>query len=92
MSSRELYKNETGKEPIYYNGINDNFTDEYLNWLEQRAVLTNPTISKEYFIIRKYNCCTTADTTDILGLTTDEEYAKSRQSVFCNYEKVKLIK
>lgn len=50
-----------------------------------------PVVSKRYFVIRRYNCGTSADTTDILGLTTDEEYAKSRQSVFCGYEEVKLI-
>jgi len=48
-------------------------------------------VSKRYFVIRKYNCGTSADKTDILGLTTDEEYAKSRQSVFCGYEEVKMI-
>jgi hypothetical protein len=48
-------------------------------------------VSKRYFIIRRYNCGTSADTTDIIGLTTDEEYAKSRQSVFCDYEEVKMI-
>jgi hypothetical protein len=48
-------------------------------------------VSKRYFIIRRYNCGTSADTTDIIGLTTDEEYAKSRQSVFCGYEEVKMI-
>ena len=46
----------------------------------------------KYFIIRRYNSGTYADTTDIIGLTTDEEFAKSVQSVFCGYEEVKLIK
>ena len=44
-----------------------------------------------YFVIRRYNCGTSDNTTDILGLTTDEEYAKNRQTVFCNYEEVKII-
>lgn len=57
----------------------------------QQEQLDIPVVSKRYFIIRRYNCGTSADTTDILGLTTDEEYAKSRQSVFCGYEEVKLI-
>jgi hypothetical protein len=57
----------------------------------QSEQLYIPVVSKRYFIIRRYNCGTSADTTDILGLTTDEEYAKSRQSVFCGYEEVKLI-
>jgi hypothetical protein len=48
-------------------------------------------VSKRYFVIRRYNCGTSADKTDILGLTTDEEYAKSIQSVFCGYEEVKMI-
>jgi len=47
--------------------------------------------NKRYFIIRRYNSGTTADKTDIIGLTTDEEYAKSVRSVFCNYEEVKMI-
>jgi len=48
-------------------------------------------VSERYFIIRKYNCCTTDDKTDIIGLTNDEEYAKSLRSVFCDYEEVKII-
>lgn len=48
-------------------------------------------LNKRYFIIRKVNAFTSADTTDLIGLTTDEDYAKSKQSVFCNYEEVKLI-
>lgn len=51
----------------------------------------NTPISKRYFIIRKYNSGTSADKTDILELTTDEKYAKSRQSVFCGYEEVKVV-
>ena len=47
---------------------------------------------KRYFVIRRYNSGTCSDTTDILGLTTDEKYAKSRESVFCGYEEVKMIK
>jgi hypothetical protein len=46
---------------------------------------------ERYFIIRRYNCGTCADKTDIIGLTTDEEYAKSQQSTFCDYEEVKMI-
>lgn len=45
----------------------------------------------KYFIIRRYNSGTCSDKTDILGLTTDEEYAKSQESVFCGYEEVKLL-
>jgi hypothetical protein len=48
-------------------------------------------VSKRYFVIRRYNSGTSGDSTDIIGLTTDEEYAKSRQSVFCGYEEVKMI-
>ena len=44
-----------------------------------------------YYIIRRYNCGTSADTTDILGLTTDKELAKSVQRVFCGYEEVELL-
>lgn len=47
--------------------------------------------NKRYFIIKRYNCGTSADTTNIVGLTTDEEYAKSLQSVFCDYEEVKIV-
>jgi len=49
-------------------------------------------MEERYFIIRRYNCGTTADKTDILGLTTDEEFAKSMQSVFCGYEEVKILR
>jgi hypothetical protein len=65
---------------------------------EEKSKLDMSIVSKRYFIIRRYNCCTSADTTDvlgltsdILGLTTDEEYAKSRVSLFCDYEEVKMI-
>jgi len=53
--------------------------------------ITKSEIPTRYFILRKRNCFTTADKTDILGMTTDENYAKSKQSVFCSYEEVKLI-
>jgi len=61
---------------------------------EKNAV--NQTDCKRYFILRKYHCGTYNSITgeidtDIIGLTTDEEYAKSRVSVFCNYEEVKMI-
>lgn len=50
-----------------------------------------------YFVIRRYNSGTISlvtgeKDTDIIGLTTDEEYAKSRRSVFCDYEEVKMFK
>lgn len=45
----------------------------------------------KYYIIRRYNSGTIPATTDIIGLTTDEEYAKSIQSVFCGYEEVELL-
>ena len=45
----------------------------------------------KYYIIRRYNSGTSADTTDIIGLTTNEEYARAMQSVFCGYEEVKLL-
>ena len=41
MISRELYKKQTNKDPIYYNGTNDEFTKEYLNWLELTTVNKN---------------------------------------------------
>jgi hypothetical protein len=51
---------------------------------------------KEYFVIRRYHCGTLdlktgVMDTDIIGITDDEEYAKSLQSVFCGYEKVKFL-
>lgn len=53
-------------------------------------------LPEKFFIVRRYNCCTTGldgkIDTDIIGLTFDEEYAKSLQSVFCSYEEVKLLK
>ena len=55
----------------------------------------NPTDIR-YFAIRRYNCGVIdmkgKAESDIIGITTDEEYAKSRQSVFCDYEEVKMIK
>ncbi len=51
-----------------------------------------PSENIRYFIIRRYNCGSSNQTTDIIGLTTNEEYAKSRQSVFCGYEEVKHLK
>lgn len=53
--------------------------------LEKRNII-------RYFIIRRVNCGTSEETTDIIGLTTDEEYAKNMQSVFCHYEEVKIVK
>jgi len=38
MDSRELYKKETGREPIYYNGECDELTNDYLLWLEQEII------------------------------------------------------
>ena len=57
----------------------------------QNSTLNIDDVSKRYFIIRRYHSGTSADKTDIIGLTTDEKYAKSRQSVFCDYEEVKMI-
>lgn len=60
--------------------------------MEIKHKLTNVSVvDKRYFIVRRCNCGTATDKTDIIGLTTDEEYAKSVQSVFCDYEEVKLI-
>ena len=49
-----------------------------------------------YFVLRRANCGTfnmqTGEVgTDIIGVTTDEEYAKSKESVFCYYEPVILL-
>lgn len=60
-----------------------------LNNTDKKLIISD--VSKRYFIIRRYNCGTSADTTDIIGLTTNEEYAKRQQSVFCDYEEVKMI-
>ena len=59
--------------------------------IETKKKLDIPFVSKRYFIIRRYNCGTSADTTNILGLTTDENCAKSMKSVLCGYEEVKMI-
>ena len=45
---------------------------------------------KEYFVIRRVGCGA-GQNTDIIGITDDEEYAKSRVDVFTAYEKVKFI-
>jgi predicted AlkP superfamily phosphohydrolase/phosphomutase len=46
-------------------------------------------MEKEYFVLRQVNCSNGG--TDIIGITDDEEFAKSQVSVFCNYEKVKFL-
>lgn len=43
----------------------------------------------EYFVLRRVNCSNGG--TDIIGITDNEEFAKSQQSVFCGYEKVKFL-
>jgi hypothetical protein len=43
-----------------------------------------------YFLIRRKNH-SISDESDIYGLTTDEEYAKSKISVFFDYEEVKML-
>jgi hypothetical protein len=53
-------------------------------------------MEKEYFVLRRANCGTlNLETgkmdTDIIGITDDEEFAKSQVSVFCYYEKVKFL-
>jgi len=53
------------------------------------------TPSPTYFVLRRANCGTIdkdgrADS-DIIGVTINEEYAKSKQSVFCYYEPVILL-
>ena len=52
--------------------------------------------SPTYFVLRRANSGTfNGETgkfdTDIIGVTTDEEYAKSKNSVFCYYEPVILL-
>lgn len=50
---------------------------------------------KEYYVIRKRNCATIGPNgldTDIIGISTDENKCKDMESVFCSYEKVKLLK
>jgi len=47
-------------------------------------------MEKEYFVIRRFNCGNGG--TDIIGITDDEEFAKSMQNVFCGYEKVLFLK
>jgi len=53
-------------------------------------------MEKEYFVLRRAHCGTLdlktgKMDTDIIGITDDEEFAKSQQSVFCYYEKVKFL-
>ncbi len=45
----------------------------------------------KYFLIRRFNCGG-GDYSDIYGFTTDENVAKAMQSVFCDYEEVKMLK
>jgi hypothetical protein len=44
-------------------------------------------MEKEYFLLRRFG----NGGTDIIGITDDEEFAKSQVGVFCNYEKVKFL-
>jgi len=53
-------------------------------------------MEKEYFVLRRAHCGTlNLETgkmdTDIIGITDDEEFAKSQVSVFCYYEKVRFL-
>jgi hypothetical protein len=53
-------------------------------------------MEKEYFVLRRAHCGTFNMKTgkmdsDIIGITDDEEFAKSQVSVFCYYEKVRFI-
>jgi hypothetical protein len=45
---------------------------------------------QKYFLLRRVNCSNGGS--DIIGITTDEEYAKSQQSVFCSYEELQILK
>ena len=50
--------------------------------------------SPPYFVLRKSGCGTIVNgvhSSDIIGVTTDEEYAKSKNSVFCYYEPTILL-
>jgi hypothetical protein len=46
--------------------------------------------NKRYFVIRRRNTGA-GQASDIIGITTNEDYAKSRQSVFCSYQEVKIL-
>ncbi len=59
---------------------------------QSEKTFQTPSENIRYFIIRRYNCGSSNNTTDIIGLTTSEEYAQSRRSVFCYYEEVSLLK
>ncbi len=48
-------------------------------------------LTKRIFVVTKENCYTSGDLHNIIGLTNDEELAKSLQSVFCGYKEIKLI-
>ena len=45
---------------------------------------------KKFFLIRRVNSYA-SDTSDIWGFTDDEDYAKSLQTVFCDYEEIKYL-
>lgn len=47
-------------------------------------------IEKKYFLVKQVNCgCTGVN--PIRGFTDNEEYAKSMQGVFCDYEEIKFL-
>lgn len=48
-------------------------------------------MNTKYYLIRRYDGCTTSNTAGVVGITTDLNYAKSLQSVFCGYEEVKKL-
>jgi hypothetical protein len=47
-------------------------------------------MEKEYFVLLRANCSNGVDN-GVIGITDDEEFAKSKVSVFCFYQKVKFL-
>ena len=37
MTPREKYKEETGKDPVFYDGISLVTSNDYINWLEEKV-------------------------------------------------------
>jgi hypothetical protein len=48
-------------------------------------------MEKEYFVLLRAHCSNGVDN-GVIGITDDEEFAKSQVSVFCFYQKVKFLK
>lgn len=62
------------------------------NWAAEYVVEILKQENKPLYLIRNWGCATSADVSDIRGVTYDKKFAKSEESVFRKIEKVKFLK